>query len=160
MIDEDRRRLVGGSPEVEGAYVYVYKYLPPSLYIFFYVVGGVDVQVKHNESKDGRESRMMFGMHPPSTKKRERLRSSFGGAERRLISNHARRERHVTHVCARTAARDLCTRAQIHRHASHTSNTCALLIHTRLYFTIVPFRRHDVTHRSSICICTFRASAT
>lgn len=84
-----------------------------SLYMYiFYIVGWVDVQVKHNEADDGRESSIVFGMHTPSTKKRER----HPLVSLRLKSNHARSKgRGMSHMCAHARTHS-CTRA-MHAHA-------------------------------------------
>lgn len=148
MIDEERRRLVGGSPEARGAIMRTHISRPLIRTYIFHAVDGVDVQVEEIEGEGGRESGMMFGMHTPSAKKEKKKRvgkKERGSARLSEEQNAAWRAtmhggRGMSHVCARTAARVLYTharaRARIDRRASHTSNTCALLIHARLCCTL------------------------
>lgn len=132
---------------------------PLSLYMYIsHIADGVDVQVEDIEGEDGCESRMMFGMHTPTAKKKT-LCSSLRGAERSLKTNHARRERHVTCVRTHGCTRTMHARAGRQACVAHAKHMCPPNPRSALFSTIGLFWRHDVTHLSSICICSFRAAA-
>lgn len=116
------------------AHTYTYTNIPTlsiyTIFYFFYIVGGVDVQVNTMNRGWTWEQDDVWDAHTLHPKE-EMLRSSLGVAERRLKSNHAR-ERHVTHVCARTAARVLYTRMHARAQAcvTHVKHMCPPNPHT------------------------------